>query len=104
MAMGVFAEYVVALGLGATAAQAQSALPPKADMRALNCAAVFEMNRSSTVTVLAWLQARYQAQDAPPALDSEKLMSDAVRLSGYCTANPGKTMLEAADALSEGKF
>src|SRR4051812_16334128 len=103
MAMGVFIKHIVALGLGATAAQAQSALPPKADMRALNCAAVFEMNRSSTVTVLAWLQARYQAKDAPPVLDSEKLMSDAVKLNGYCAANPGKTMLEAADALFDGK-
>jgi hypothetical protein len=100
----VLIKYIVALGLGATAAQAEPALPPKADMRALNCASVFEMNRSSTVMVLAWLQARYQAKDAPPVLDSEKLMADAVKLNGYCTANPGKTMRDAADALFEGKF
>ena len=54
--------------------------------------------------VLAWLQARYQAKDAPAVLDSEKLMSDAGKLSGYGTANPGTTMLEAADARPEGKF
>jgi len=54
--------------------------------------------------VLAWLQPRYQAKDALAVLDSEKLMSGAVKLSGYCTANPGKTMLEVADALFEGKL
>ena len=91
-------------GLAATAAQAEASPSTQMDMRALNWASVFAMNRSSTVMVLAWLQARYQARDAPPVLDSEKLMADALKLSGYCTANPGKTMLDAADALFEGKF
>jgi hypothetical protein len=31
--------------------------------------------------VRAWFQARYQAKDEPPLLDSEKPMSDAVKLA-----------------------
>jgi hypothetical protein len=70
-------KYIVVLGLAVTAAQAQPAFPPEADMRALNCASVSAMNRSSTLMVLAWLQARYQAKDAPVVPDSENLMPGA---------------------------
>jgi hypothetical protein len=70
-------KYIVVLGLAVTAAQAQPALPPEADMRALDCVSVFAMNRSSTLMVLAWFQARYQAKDAPIVLDSEMLMPGA---------------------------
>jgi len=82
-----------------SAAYAQVDLPAKADLTALQCRSLFEMNRTSTVMVLAWLQGRYAAQDTAAILDSERLYRDAMALSKYCDENPSKTVIEAADQL-----
>jgi hypothetical protein len=57
------------------------------------------MDRTSTVIVLAWLQRHFQPRDAAPVIEMEKLGADGLKLSEYCDANPGKTVMEAAGEL-----
>ncbi len=86
-----------------SAAHAQGDLPVKADLATLNCRSIFEMKRTNTVMVLAWLQGRYAARSAAPILDSEELNRDAGALSKYCDENPSKTVIEAADHFFSAK-
>jgi hypothetical protein len=85
---------------GSAAAQDNfSSLPPKADLATLNCKSIFDMNRTSMVMIMAWLQRHYAPRDAAPVLDTEKLMNDSVKLREYCEINPQKTVMEAAGEL-----
>jgi hypothetical protein len=89
------------LGLAATSASAQSpdGLQAKSDLTTLNCKDVFNMSRTNTAIVLAYLQAHYRPKDAPPVIDAEKMLADGLKLKEYCDENPQKSVIEAADAL-----
>ena len=93
---------VVALILVAASATAQTAkegLSGRADLSVLNCKSAFDMNRTDTLIVLAWLQAHYLSRDARPIIDLEKLASDTQKMTVYCDANPSKTVMEVAEAI-----
>ena len=87
---------VAPLTAGAGASFAQDS---KLDLAALTCQKLFEMKREQINIVLAWLQAYHLEDDAPPVLDLGKLSADALRLSGYCTANPEEDVISASEAL-----
>src|SRR5215203_3756864 len=92
---------VAVLGLAATSANAQApdVLLPKSDLTTLNCKDAFNMGRTNTAIVLAYLQAHYRPKDAPPIIDAEKMLADGLKLKEYCDENPQKSVIEAADAL-----
>ena len=93
---------VAALILIAAPASAQTAkdrLSGRADLSVLNCKSLFDMSRTDTLIVLAWLQAHYLSKDARPVIDLEKLASDALKVTAHCDANPSKTVMEVAEAI-----
>jgi len=71
----------------------------KLDLVALKCRELFEMKREQIKIVLAWLQAYYLDEDAPPVINLDKLSADELKLSGYCVANPQEDVISAAEAL-----
>ena len=85
--------------LAAPLAGASFAQDSKLDLAALTCQKLFEMKREQINIVLAWLQAYHLEDDAPPVLDLGKLSADALRMSGYCTANPEDDVISAFEAL-----
>jgi hypothetical protein len=85
--------------LAAPLAGASFAQDGKLDLAALTCQKLFEMKREQINIVLAWLQAYHLEDDASPVLDLGKLSADALRLSGYCTANPDDDVISASEAL-----
>ena len=86
----------LAASLAAAGAFAQDG---KLDLNVLTCQKLFEMKREQINIVLAWLQAYYLQEDAPPVVDLDRLSADALRLSGYCAANPQEDISSAADVL-----
>jgi acid stress chaperone HdeB len=86
----------LAASLAAGGAFAQDS---KLDLNVLTCQKLFEMKREQINIVLAWLQAYYLQEDAPPVVDLDKLSADTQRLSGYCAANPQEDISSAADVL-----
>jgi hypothetical protein len=97
-----FALFATLMALGASGVTAQTAkdgLSGRADLSVLNCKSIFDMSRTDTIIVLAWLQAHYLSRDARPIIDLEKLAADALKMNEYCAANPSKTVMEAAHAL-----
>ena len=92
----LFSLVVLAAPLAAVASFAQDS---KLDLAALSCQKLFEMKREQINIVLGWLQAYHLEDDAPPVLDLGKLSADALRLSGYCTANPDDDVISASEAL-----
>ena len=84
-------------------AQPEPALPPKADLATLNCASIFNMKRTQTVMVLAWLQRHYASVETAKILDQEQVYDYAVKLNAFCESHPDKTVMQAADALFGGK-
>ena len=90
---------MTALMIGQATAQPNEGLPGRADLATLNCKSIFQMDRTSTVIVLAWLQRHFQPRDAAPVIEMEKLGADGLKLSKHCDANPGKTVMEAAGEL-----
>ena len=85
--------------LAAPLAVSSFAQDSKLDLAALTCQKLFEMKREQINIVLAWLQAYHLEDDAPPVLDLGKLSADALRMSGYCTANPEDDVISAFEAL-----
>src|SRR5262245_4986657 len=91
-----FSVVALAAPLAAAVAFAQG---NKLDLATLTCQKLFEMKRDQVNLVLAWLQAYYLEEDAPPVVDLDKLAADTLRLSGYCAANPQDDINSAADTL-----
>src|SRR5262245_38563790 len=71
----------------------------KLDLAELKCRELFVMQREQIKIVMAWLQAYYLEEDAPPIVDLEKLAANELKLSGYCFANPQDEVISAAEAL-----
>jgi acid stress chaperone HdeB len=92
----IFTVVALALSFAAAAACAQEG---KLDLSALTCEKLFEMKREQINIVLGWLQGYYLEEDGPPVVDLDKLSADAIRLSGYCAANPQEDVISAAEAL-----
>jgi hypothetical protein len=92
---------VLTVVAGSASAQpsTKEGLSGRADLSVLNCKSIFDMSRTNTVIVLAWLQAHYLSKDARPIIDLDKMASDAAKMTAYCDANPSKTVMEAADAI-----
>jgi hypothetical protein len=84
-------------------AQPEPALPPKADLATLNCASIFNMKRTETVMVLAWLQRHYAPAGTAKIIDQEKIYNDGLKLNAFCESRPDKTVMEAADVLFGGQ-
>jgi acid stress chaperone HdeB len=81
------------------AAVAACAQDGKLDLATLTCQQLFEMKREQINIVLGWLQGYYLEENGPPVVDLDKLSADALRLSGYCRANPQEDVISAAEAL-----
>ena len=91
-----FVLVVLASSFAAVAACAQDG---KLDLATLTCQQLFEMKREQINIVLGWLQGYYLEENGPPVVDLDKLSADALRLSGYCRANPQEDVISAAEAL-----
>ena len=92
--------FIALLMLAATQARAQSsALALQTDLSKLSCRGLLKLNFGNTLIVLAYLQARYQAKDAPPVLDMKKISTDGLKIRKSCGANPQQSVIETADRL-----
>jgi HdeA/HdeB family len=94
---------IVMFSIVSARAQSDPTLPAKADLASLNCASIFNMKRTETVMVLAWLQRHYASAEKAKTLDQEKLYDDGLKLHLFCESNPEKTVMQAADLLFGGQ-
>ena len=99
MAKRLLAAAALVLTIASANAQAPDGLAAKSDLTTLNCKDAFNMSRTDTLIMLAYLQAHYRSKDARPIIDTEKLAADGLKLKEYCDSNPQKSVIEAADTL-----
>jgi hypothetical protein len=90
---------VLIWAVASAGAQTPDSLSPKSNLKIMNCKEVFSMSGTATIIVLAYLQAHYRLKDAPPIIDTPKMLADGIQLKEYCDANPQKSVLEAGDDL-----
>ena len=92
--------FIALLMFAVSQARAQSGqLPPQTDLSKLSCRGLLGLNFGNTMIVLAYLQARYQAKDASPILDTKKMSRDGLSIRKSCEANPRWSVIETADRL-----
>jgi acid stress chaperone HdeB len=69
------------------------------DLSTSTCKQFLSSSKDDISITLAWLDAYYKDEDAPPVIDTEKLASNAKQLAEYCAANPTIGLITAADKL-----
>lgn len=84
---------VAALGLASPSAA------EKIDLSTSTCKQFLSSGKDDITITLAWLDAYYKDEDAPPVIDSDKLAENAKKLAEYCAANPTIGLITAADKL-----
>lgn len=85
---------LVVFGLSGGPASAQTL-----DLSTIKCKDFVASSKESIGLILAWLNAYYKDEDAPPILDFGQFEKDAARLGAYCGANPETGLITAADSL-----
>ncbi|RAI42669.1 HdeA/HdeB family chaperone [Rhodoplanes roseus] len=91
----LLAPTLVAAALGF----ASPATAEKIDLSTTTCKQFLTSSKDDITITLAWLDAYYKDEDAPPVIDSDKLAANAVKLAEYCAANPTIGLITAADKL-----
>jgi acid stress chaperone HdeB len=69
------------------------------DLSTVTCKDFFEGSQTSLSHTLAWLDAYYLDEDAPPVIDFDKMKANGVKLAEYCAKNPTIGLITAADKL-----
>lgn len=69
------------------------------DLSTSTCQQFQASDKTEIMLTLAWLDAYYKDEDAPPVIDTDKLVANAQKLGEYCTANPTIGLITATDKL-----
>ncbi|GJE61791.1 HdeA/HdeB family chaperone [Methylobacterium trifolii] len=78
---------------------ASPALAERIDFSTTKCKQFLASDKQEIATTLAWLDAYYKAENDPPILDTDKLVTNAKTLAEYCSANPEIGLITATDKL-----
>jgi acid stress chaperone HdeB len=73
------------------------------DMKAVTCNDFIGFKRDTTFAIVMWLDAYYRDEDDPPIIDFEKMRQKASRLTVYCSQNPTRSLIDAAEPIMGGK-
>jgi len=76
-----------------------SAMADRIDLSTTTCEQFLKSDQTEMMLTLAWLDAYYKDEDAPPVIDTEKFVANAEKLGGYCAANPSIGLITATDEL-----
>jgi acid stress chaperone HdeB len=82
-----------------------SALPARAeqlDLSTVKCKAFLESSKENVSLVLMWLEGYYSEEDAPPAVDFDRMGENSKKLGEYCGKNPDHSVITAADKVMGG--
>ena len=69
------------------------------DLSTSTCQQFQSSDKTEIMLILAWLDAYYKDEDAPPVIDTEKLVANAKKLGEFCSANPTIGLITATDKL-----
>lgn len=69
------------------------------DLSTSTCQQFLASDKMDMMITLAWLDAYYKDEDAPPVIDTDKLVANAGKLGEYCAANPTIGLITATDKL-----
>lgn len=72
------------------------------DLSTTKCEEFLKSGKEEIMVTLAWLDAYYKDEDAPPVIDTEKFVANAKKLAEYCAANPSLGLITATDKLFGG--
>lgn len=92
----LMAGLIVAGIAGAAAAPAWAAA---IDLSTQSCKQFLASDGDDMKITLAWLDAYYKSEDAPPVIDTAKFVSNAQKLGDYCRKNPTIGLITATDKL-----
>lgn len=90
-------RYVMALAALITLCSPAAA--EKWDLSVMSCKQFITSDKETITVILAWLDAYYKDDDAPPVIDTDKFVRNAGRLGEYCAENPQLGLITAADKL-----
>lgn len=85
--------------LAAALVVATPAMAEKIDLSTTTCKQFLTSDKDDITITLAWLDAYYKDEDAPPVIDTVLLANNAKKLAEYCAANPTIGLITAADKL-----
>ncbi len=69
------------------------------DLSTISCKEFIAGSKDDIGYTLAWLDAYYKDEDAPPIIDTEKFVENAKKLGAYCAAHPDVGLITATDKL-----
>ncbi|MDR6952860.1 acid stress chaperone HdeB [Ancylobacter sp. 3268] len=93
-----YAVVAVAFVLGVSPVMAD-----KWDLSTMTCKQFTDSDNSTIGIILAWLDAYYKDEEAPPVIDTEKFVQNAEKLGAYCAVNPQIGLITATDSLFDSE-
>ena len=73
----------------------------KIDLSTKTCAQFLATDKAEMGIILAWLDAYYKDEKAPPIIDTDQFVVNAKKIGEYCGANPSIGLITATDKLFE---
>ena len=87
---------IIAIALFGITAPAMAA---QIDLSTTTCQQFLAGGKEDLMVTLSWLDAYYKDEDAPPVVDTDKLVANAGKLAEFCAANPTLGLITATDEL-----
>ena len=69
------------------------------DLSTQSCKQFLASDDQDMKVTLAWLDAYYKPEDAPPVIDTDKFVANSQKLGEYCRAHPTIGLITATDKL-----
>ena len=88
---------LIAAAISATTAFSAQAAP--IDLSTWTCKQFLATDGDEMKLTLAWLDAYYLSESAPPVIDTDKFVANARKLGAYCGQNPTIGLITATDKL-----
>jgi acid stress chaperone HdeB len=82
-----------------TALACTSASAKTIDLSTISCKDFIAGDKDDIGYTLAWLDAYYKDEEAPPVIDTDKFVENAKKLGAYCAENPNIGLITATDKL-----
>jgi acid stress chaperone HdeB len=91
-----FVDWALAIGILVCCSTAFAA---NVDLSTWTCRKFQTADKADVGVTLAWLDGYYKGKDAPPIIDTEKIVADAKKVGEYCLAHPDIGLIAATDKL-----
>jgi len=77
------------------------AMADEVDMSKLTCKEVAAMSAANAINVAMWMNGYAHGKVGNAMLDGDKAEANAVKVAGYCKANPDATLASAIEAVAQ---